>query len=765
MRFAVLATFLAAPCAAAEPNAASVEFFEHKIRPVLAENCFSCHGARKQEAGLRLDSREGLLKGSDAGPVVVPSDPGKSKLIKAVRHEGRVRMPQGGKKLPADAIDSLTAWVKLGAPYPASAKPAVAVADARQHWAFQPVKAVEPPVCKEAVPTSIDRFVLAKLEAEGKSLAPPADKRTLIRRAYFDLIGLPPTAKEIDEFLADASPDDYEKLIDRLLASPHYGERQARHWLDLARYADTKGYVFTEDRNYPFAYTYRDWVVRAFNEDVPYDRFVTLQLAADRVNPADKRDLAAMGFLTLGRRFLNNTPDIIDDRIDVTCRTFLGLTVGCARCHDHKYDPIPAADYYSLYGVFASSVEPKDLPLIGEVERTPEVIAFETELKKREDEYNAFKAKFRAAKLGAILGVAGPANVALRDNERILNRAERNQLQEQRKKIDAFQAKSPVAPPRAMVLNDAPQPTEPYVFLRGNPGNHGPNVPRQFLSALSGPERKPFTDGSGRLELAKAIADPKNPLTARVLVNRVWVTHFGQGLIRTPSDFGTRSDPPTHPELLDWLAAEFVRGGSSVKKLHRLVMLSRTYRQASEVPAEMAKQDPENRLLTHQNRRRLDFEAMRDGMLLVAGRLDHAVGGKPVDLFKEPFPRRRSVYGFIDRQNLPGTLRVFDFAGPDQHSPQRFTTTVPQQALFLLNSPFVIEQARALAARPEVASRTQPMEKVRELYRAAYGRAPDADEAAATLEFVRGVTTSSGLNCWEQLAQVLLLGNEFAFVD
>jgi hypothetical protein len=554
-------------------------------------------------------------------------------------------------------------------------------------------------------------------------------------------------------------------LIDRLLASPHYGERQARHWLDLARYADTKGYVFTEDRNYPFAYTYRDWVVRAFNEDVPYDRFVTLQLAADRVNPADKRDLAAMGFLTLGRRFLNNTPDIIDDRIDVTCRTFLGLTVGCARCHDHKYDPIPAADYYSLYGVFASSVEPKDLPLIGEVDRTPEVIAFETELKKREDEYNAFKAKLRTAKLSAIGGVTGPASAALRDNERIFNRAERNQLQEQRKKIDAFQANSPVAPPRAMVLNDAPQPTEPYVFLRGNPGNHGPNVPRRFLSALSGPERKPFTDGSGRLELAKAIADPKNPLTARVLVNRVWAAHFGQGLVRTPSDFGTRSDPPTHPELLDWLAAEFVRGGSSVKKLHRLVMLSRTYRQSSEVPAEMAKQDPENRLLTHQNRRRLDFEAMRDGMLLVAGRFDPIVGGKPVDLFKEPFPRRRSVYGFIDRQNLPGTLRVFDFAGPDQHSPQRFTTTVPQQALFLLNSPFVIEQARALAARPEVAFRTQPEDKVRELYRAAYGRAPDADEATAALDFIRGVTTSSGLNCWEQMAQVLLLGNEFAFVD
>jgi hypothetical protein len=637
------------------------------------------------------------------------------------------------------------------------------------HWAYQPVKRVEPPACKNADGlTALDRFAQARLEEKGLTLSPDADPRTLIRRAYFDLIGLPPTPEEIEEFAKESAARPqaaWEALIDRLLASPHYGEAQARHWLDLARFADTKGYVFTEDRSYPYAYTYREWVIRAFNEDLPYDRFTMLQLAADRMNPADKRDLAAMGFLTLGRRFLNNIHDIIDDRMDVTCRTFLGLTVACARCHDHKYDPIPSKDYYSIYGVFASSVEPKDLPLIGEPERTPESVRFEAELKKREEERDALRSRLRTAKLGAIAGLAGPAAGALQDAERILNRDDRNKLTEAQKKIDVFKAASPFAPPRAMVLNDGPI-NSPYVFVRGNPGNHGPSVPRQFLEVLSGAVRQPFTDGSGRLELAKAIADPKNPLTARVMVNRIWMTHFGHGLVRTPSDFGLRSEPPTHPELLDCLANEFIKSGWSVKKMHRLIMLSRAYRQSSAVSEELARLDPENRLLAHMNRRRLDFEQTRDAMLQVAGRLDTAIGGRSVDIFKEPFPRRRTVYSYIDRQNLPGTMRVFDFASPDTHSPQRFTTTVPQQALFLLNSPFVIEQARALVARPDVAAKDQPAAKVDALYQLTLGRAPHSNERDLALQFVAvPIEVRSKLGVWEQLAQVLLLSNEFAFVD
>lgn len=898
MRFvtAVLVALSCAAARAAEPPPAAIEFFERKVRPLLIENCTSCHGEKKQEASLRLDTREGLLKGSDKGPIIVTGEPDASRLIKAIQYAGEPKMPPKGK-LPPDAIEALVAWIKLGAPYPASTsdKPTV---DPKKHWSFQPV--TKPAVPEGESRHPIDRFVLSNLKAKGQKYSPVADKRTLIRRTYFDLINLPPTADEIEAFERDASPDAYEKLIDRLLASPHYGEAQARRWLDYARYADTKGYVFTEDRNYPYAYTYRDWAIRAFNEDMPYDRFIQLQIAADRLKPEDPRDLAAMGFLTLGRRFLNNVHDIIDDRLDVTCRTFMGLTVACARCHDHKYDPIPAADYYSLYGVFASSTEPKDLPLIGDVQRTAEVIAFEKELQKKEEEVKSLTKKLLAIQIEklrkpeiiaayllavrdlqgtpnerasgylrerdlnstalqrwrdylheankdhspvfaplkalqaisdsefakkapdalaailaskdpkkpinplvikafegtkptafkevaaiygkliashwlaptdpavfpqneiiAVLGAGGPIDVPLADAEKIFNRDDRNKVNDLKKKVDAFKAASPAAPPRAMVLADGPG-YSPYVFLRGNPGNRGPAVKKQFLEILSGDGRKPFTDGSGRLEFAKAIADPKNPLTARVMVNRIWGIHFGLGLVRTPSDFGIRSDPPTHPSLLDWLASEFIESGWSVKKMHRLIMLSDVYKQRSDVSESMVKTDAENRLLGRQNRKRIDFEGLRDGMLLTAGDLDRTIGGKAVDIFKEPFSRRRTIYGFIDRQNLPGTFRIFDFASPDTHSPQRFITTVPQQALFLMNSPFVMEQSRKLVARPEIASKSALEEKLTALFRITYGRKPSEEEISLSRTFLE---QSPEKTRWELFAQALLLGNDFAFVD
>ncbi|MDB5313701.1 MAG: Planctomycete cytochrome [Gemmataceae bacterium] len=915
---------IAAPASAVEPaktpggptpagTPEQVEFFEKKVRPVLAEQCYSCHGAKKQSAGLRLDTADGMKKGADNGPVVVPGDPARSRLVASVKRAGDFPMPPKAA-LPADTVAALTEWVKMGAPFPEAAG-TQAVADPRKHWAFQPIK--DPPLPQLRDPrgevrNEIDRFVLAKLEEKGLAAAPRADKRTLIRRAHFDLLGLPPTADEVDAFEKDDSPQAFEKLVDKLLASPHYGERWGRYWLDVARYADTKGYVFQEDRNFPYAYTYRDYVIRSFNEDKPFDRFVVDQLAADKLPLGDdKRPLAAMGFLTLGRRFLNNTPDIIDDRIDVVSRGLMGLTVACARCHDHKFDPVPIKDYYSLYGVFASSVEPKEPPLIGGAPRTPEVEAFEKELAKREVNYTAEVAKrhglavaklrsadsvaeyvravldargkpgdqiqgfvrdrdltgfvfarwraylteqlkqhspvfsplaqlrdipetdfaakapaviaglgadpavlkaladakpktFReaAAAVGkviagatkdqpallAVLGPGGPTDIPVADAEKIFNRLDRDQLAAVRQKIDAFKASSPAAPPRAHVLNDTPSPVEPVVFLRGNPGNRGPAVPRQMPEVVAGAARKPFTDGSGRLELARSIVSPDNPLTARVFVNRVWIGHFGQGLVRTPSDFGVRSDPPTHPELLDWLAKRFMQDGWSVKQLHRRIMLSATYQQASsaERGARNAEQkatnsgssvphsalrdsrsdDPDNRLLAHQNRRRLDFEALRDSFLAAAGRLDPAVGGRPVDLFNVPFPARRTVYGLIDRSNFPGTFRSFDVASPDQHSPQRFLTTVPTQALFLLNSPFVAEQAKALANRPEVVAAKSADEKLTKLYRAALGRNTTRDELALGREFVgAGAQGGAAFGKWEQFAQVLLLSNEFAFVD
>jgi hypothetical protein len=892
---------LPAHAPAADPTPAQIEYFEKSIRPILAENCYTCHGEKKQSGGLRLDTSTGLKSGIDGQPILVAGEPAKSKIIRSVSRQGDFPMPPK-KPIPPEAVAALTDWVKSGAAYP-SDQAAKTGRNPREHWAFQPVKPPTVPVvpgAKAAVQNEIDSFVLATLSKKGLTGSPRADRRTLIRRAYIDLIGLPPTAAAVDEFEKDSDPKAWEKLITRLLASPRYGERWGRYWLDLARYADTKGYILQEDRNFPYAYTYRDYVIRSFNEDKPYDRFILEQLAADKLDLGDdKRPLAALGFLTLGRRFLNNTHDIIDDRIDVVTRGLMGLTVTCARCHDHKYDPIPTADYYSLHGVFLSSTEPRELPLIEEVERTPELIAFEKEVKKRETAYNAelekryrshlrtlresavvaeylrgalnsrgkddrplqmfarerdlipyalvrwreFLAKearnwspvfgplvllsdlpekdfarksaeviaglgkdpkkpvnrlivralreanpktFKdtAIAVAAVIAAApltgppsadeievfkvwekgGPIDIPVADAERLRNRADREALNALKRKVDEFKANSPAAPPRAHVLNDSAKPSEPVVFIRGNQDNRGPAVPRQAPAVIA-PTRKPFTEGSGRLELARAIASPDNPLTARVFVNRVWAGHFGDGLVRTPSDLGTRSEPPTHPELLDWLAARFIREGWSVKKLHRLIMLSETYQQSSAVSADMHRLDPDNQLLSHQNRRRLDFEALRDSFLSVSGKLDTKMGGKPVDLFNRPFSARRTVYGVIDRTNFPGTMRTFDVASPDQHAPSRFETTVPQQALFLMNSPFVTEQAKALAARPEVVDARSPTEKVEALYKLALGRRPTSAESELAVEFVGDEEPKAGFGRWEQLAQVLLLSNEFAFVD
>jgi hypothetical protein len=726
-----------------------VEFFESKIRPVLADRCFKCHGADKQKGGLRLDSKQAMLRGGVSGPAVVPSKPGESLLLQALEQQGELKMPPDDK-LAAETVAHFKEWIKLGAPWPGSSAQIAEEAAWKKHWAFRAVQQPAEPRVEhsERVQTPLDAFVLAELEKRGWNLAAPADRRTLLRRASFDLIGLPPTAAEVDAFEQDTAPDAFAKVLDRLLASPRYGERWGRHWLDVARYADTKGYVFTEERRYAYAYTYRDYVIKAFNDDLPYDQFILEQLAADRLaaegQSTDPSRMAAMGFLTLGRRFLNNQHDIIDDRIDVTTRGLLGLTAACARCHDHKFDPIPTKDYYSLYGIFASSTEPKEGPLLAPPEQTPEFVAFDKELKAREQAVADFKEKNKS-ELAA------------------KNRKFRDELTALQKKVDAWKAASPAAPPRAMVLVDLPQPREPHVLLRGNPGNVGPKVPRQFLAVLAGDKRQPFKKGSGRLELAQAIASPDNPLTARVLVNRVWLHHFGQGLVRTPSDFGLRSEPPTHPALLDYLAARFVADGWSIKKLHKLIMLSSVYQQAGGAAAE----DPENRLLAHMSRRRLDFEAMRDALLFVSGQLDTKQGGPAVEMFEAKPSKRRTVYGFIDRQNLPGMLRTFDFANPDTSNPQRYETTVPQQALFLMNNPFVQEQAKQLIKRGELSGLSDGVAKIRALYRIVFGRQPDDREMELGQHFLQ--TTSgnagSGLSPWEQYAQVLLLANEFAFVD
>ncbi len=860
--------------AEATGDRAGVEFFEAKIRPVLADKCYRCHSAEseKNKAHLFLDSREGMLTGGDSGPAMVVGQPDKSRLIEALRYRNEDMQMPPKEQLPEAVVQDFATWVKMGAPDPRPPK-AAAKTDARAgiaaatktHWAFQPLAPVSVPTVTHAAQarSPIDALVWAKLEPVGLQLAPPAERRTLLRRATLDLTGLPPAEAEVEAFLADHAADAFAKVIDRLLSSPRYGERWGRYWLDVARYADTKGYVFEEDRHYPFAYTYRDWVVGAINDDLPYDRFLVEQIAADQLPLGDdKRALAALGFLTLGRRFLNQTPDIIDDRIDVVCRGTMALTVGCARCHDHKFDAIPTKDYYSLYGVFDSSHEPKDLPLLGHQEASEDSRAFERELAKTQAETDAFIAKRRteilahlrepaviadyllaahdaaaangkdfdslvqkrnlrhelvrrwqaalktageadavlapwvayahlaegefAAKAGAVAakltgmalnpliakafagaapdslkavatrygaalaaadgeqpkadaptevlrqllrGADAPPAVALKDAERVLfDGDDHKKLRDLRKKSDELTATHPGSPPRAMALEDLPNPHNTHVFVRGSPSNPGDEVPRQFLAVIAGPERKPFSKGSGRLELAQAIASPSNPLTARVFVNRVWAHHFGSGLVRTPSDFGLRSDPPLNRELIDWLARRFIDDGWSLKKLHRVIMLSAVYQQGSDNPSADAKIDPDNARLWHFNRQRLDFEGMRDSLLVVSGDLDLRMGGRAVDLTTPPYTTRRTLYGLIDRQNLANVFRTFDFASPDAHSPQRYQTSVPQQSLFLMNSPFVVEQARRLAKLSEDAG-ADPTARIQRLYRQVYARAASAEEA------------------------------------
>jgi hypothetical protein len=852
-----------------------VELFEKKIRPVLVEQCYECHsaGAKKLKGGLKLDSRDGVKKGGESGKaLVVAGDPEASLLIRAIRYsDPDLQMPPK-KALAASVVRDFEEWVRMGAPDPRDAaevkNSAKAQVDAAAHWAFQPLRASAPPSPEYRRGSEIDSFVTEKLRGAGLTLSAPADKRTLIRRAYYDLIGFPPSFADVETFERDQSSDAFAKVVDRLLASPRYGERWGRYWLDLARYADTKGYVYgdREDARFVHSHNYRDWVIKSLNDDMTYDRFLALQIAADQADGARREDLAALGFLTVGRRFLGVIPDIIDDRIDVVTRTTQGLTVSCARCHDHKFDPIPTQDYYSLYGVFAGSFE-KIVP-IAESARTPQGLAYEAELKKREGKLaEVFKKKCeevaerarkrtadylvavldlhnqpdelfyefrdgnslypvitrqwqqyifergrawdpvwglwhefskfgereftsRAAQLadslassrfdrpvnaliakaivdakptsmadvaraygkalvegakeqaelrevlhGADSPVLVPAG-AIPDLEIYFDEGTRVELAKLQWEIDKWHIDAPGATPQAVVLEDRPKQENPRVFRRGNPMNKGEEVPRRYLEVIAGKDRKPFTYRSGRLEMARAIASRENPLTARVMVNRVWAWHFGRGLVATTSDFGLRAEAPTHPGLLDWLAQRFMDEGWSLKKLHRMIMLTSTYQQSSADNDAGLMKDPENKLLWRFTPRRLDFESMRDSLLHAGGELDLTMGGRPAEMFGSSPMKRRAVYGRVDRQFLPGTFRTFDFASPDLHTPQRVDTTVPQQALFMMNSPFVVERARALAGRKDVAAIVDPAARVRKLYEILYQREPTPSQIASAVEYV-----------------------------
>ncbi|HMJ88854.1 MAG TPA: PSD1 and planctomycete cytochrome C domain-containing protein, partial [Candidatus Acidoferrum sp.] len=722
----------AAAVNAAEPTKAQIEFFESKVRPVLANNCYKCHStsAEKVKAGLLLDSREGVLKGGDSGAVIVPGDPEKSLLIKAVRYtDPDLQMPPKDKKLTEQQINDLAAWVKMGAPDPRT--PTAAQKEWKdpsvKHWAWQPLKKSEPPMVKQSawIRTPIDNFIVAGLEEKALAPSPLADKQTLIRRAYFDLIGLPPTPVEVEAFVKDTSPNAWERVIDHLLASPRYGERWGRHWLDTARYADTKGEIRRqrEDPNYPFAWTYRDYVIRSFNEDKPYNVFIAEQIAADKLSTSsqNKSNLAALGFLTLGERFQGMQHDIINDRIDVVTKGFLGLTVSCARCHDHKFDPISQMDYYSLHGIFASSREPDIEPII-------ENIAQDADYK---DYYEKRMALYRE-KQG--LETRFIALRRKRDPQAI--RELQKEIRQNVGRTAQLEMTHSGAPARAMVLEDSPKPKDSPVFIRGEAENKGPSVPRRFLEVIAGPNRPEFKNGSGRLELAGSIANKNNPLTPRVMINRIWQHHFGEGFVSTPDDFGTMSEAPSHPELLDYLSMQFINNGWSIKKIHKQIMMSAVYQQSSANNPRYAQIDPNNRLLWRANIRRLEFESVRDSLLAIGGTLDTQIYGRPVDLFKEPYSNRRSVYGFLDRQNPADTLVNFDFANPDMTNGKRHQTTVPQQALFFMNNPLVVESAKHLVSRSDFSALASDEQRIRFLYQTIYQRTPSSEEVELGLDFI-----------------------------
>ena len=762
-------------------------FFELKVRPVLARHCFKCHGGDKTGGGLRVDTREALLKGGERGPAVVPGRAADSLLASALRHDEQagVKMPPDGK-LPEDVRADLAAWIDAGAPWPAARPGQPDAFAASRHWAFRPVKAVEPP----PDPTGwadhpIDRFVAAKWRERGLTPAPPAGRRALARRVFFDLIGLPPTPDEMRAFLADEAPDAFARLVDRLLASPHYGERWGRHWLDVVRYADTAG----DNADYPVpeARLYRDYVIDSFNADKPYDRFVREQLAGDLLAARGPREDYAEGviattYLGLSRRYLTAPYEhwhlTLEDVLDTTGRAFLGLTLRCARCHDHKYDPVSTRDYYALYGVFAST----RFPYAGSEEFASQKRPREHFVALVPPEEAAPRLEERARKVAELT-----AAVARAEKEKS------SRLAAARAELEAWRRTNlPPGLPGAYAVGEG-KPVDAAVQVGGDPDKPGPVVRRGVPRFLDGPKIPVIPEGqSGRLQLAEWLTGPRHPLTARVLVNRIWQHHFGRGLVATPSNFGLRGEAATHPELLDWLAAEFLASpgpqpgeGWSIKRVHRLILSSKTYQLASTHEEAQAARDPGNVWYGRFDRRRLDAEAIRDALLAVGGNLDRRRPGPhpfpPITAwgwtqhtpFKDVYPSaHRSVYLMTQRLQRHPFLALFD--GPDTNvsTDVRTTATVPLQALFLRNNPFVEEQARGLARRLLVTT-TDPDGRLTLACELCWGRSPTAGETDAAREYLARYrqgqtdpgTTGGEEGAWASLARVLLASNEFVYVD
>lgn len=787
-----LALLLAAvPAIAAEPTAEQLRFFETRIRPVLVDRCQKCHGPEKEWGNLRVDSREALLSGGDRGPSIVPGSPDESLLIRAVRRiDEDIAMPEKDEKLSDEQIADLEAWISDGAHFPAAKPDDKKKYRDPKHWAFQPVVDPELPEVKDAawVRSPLDRFVLAKLEAAGLKPAPPADKRTLIRRATFDLTGLPPTPEEVAAFLADDESQAFARLVDRLLDSPAYGERWGRHWLDVARYADSNG--LDENICHGNAWRYRDYVVASFNRDKPYRQFVQEQLAGDLLPASDDairgEQLIATGFLSIGPKVLAEVDetkmqmDIVDEQIDTVGRAFLGLTFGCARCHDHKFDPIETADYYGLAGIFKSTKTMDSYTKIAKWHENELPDPAASALKAAHD------AKVAAQKATIEKLVADATAAASSAEEAKFSEETKTQLKKLRDDLTALEKAAPEMP-SAMGVTQQPVADVP-LHIRGSHLKLGEVVPRRVpvvFTSLEAPQFPP--QDSGRLELARWLTDDRHPLTYRVIVNRVWRWHFGKGLVRTTDNFGMLGELPTHPELLDWLAQRFVERGTSLKELHRLIMLSSTYQQSGQPDAATAAADLENRLWGRAEVRRLEAEAVRDALLAVGGKLDRTVGGSLLQHVKnrEFFfdhtskdktsydSNRRSLYLPVVRNNVYDIFQLLDYPDAAVTSGDRATTTIAPQALLMLNSELVAQASSNLGERV-LAADGDNSQRIALLHSLAYGREATQAETEAAQGFLAAVDQALLVKepdaakrsrlAWDSLCQTVLAANEFIYL-
>ncbi|NNC86886.1 MAG: DUF1549 domain-containing protein [Akkermansiaceae bacterium] len=803
---------------ASAPTAEQIAYFEKRVRPVLVEHCYECHSAEgKTKGGLRLDTREATLRGGDSGPAIVPGKPGESLLVAAIRHTDEdLKMPEK-KKLSDRAIADLAKWVAMGAPDP---RQETAGADSfvvqeidlekgREFWAFQPpVEAPAPKVKAHAWPRSVtDRFLLAAMEAKGLQPVADADRRTLARRMYFDLTGLPPTPAQLRAFLDDDAPDAAGRLVDQLLASPHFGERWGRHWLDVARYSESNG--MERNFTYPHAWRYRDYVIEAFNKDKPYDQFIREQIAGDLLDDGDapgstaEERLVATGFLALGPKQLNErdkqvfTMDLVDEQIDASTRAVLGLTVSCARCHDHKFDPIGMEDYYALAGIFTSSRtlygtqggggnrQASGLMALGEDGPGLEKARQEHQKKVAAEQKRLAQANKRLANLRK-----QAARSKARQKEAMEERMDemREQTAELKGRLGELRKNAPPLPAYAMGATEGGSPGDCRICLRGDPKKRGPQVARGYLRVVevaSAPP--PAGDASGRKELAQWLTSPENPLTARVMVNRIWHHLFGTGLVRTVDNFGLMGERPVNRDLLDHLAVQFMDDGWSVKETVRRLMRTRAYQLSGRHDARNFEIDPENRHCWQMSHRRLGAEAIRDAILLAGGKLELAPyeGSVVQELGNVNFGRQqanldgksasvanhRSIYLPIIRNAVPEALRVFDFAEPSLIVGNRPVTNVPTQALYMLNDPFVLEHTGHLAARV-LEEGGDASRRVDRAYLLTLSRRPEPSERERALALVDAIRTGLDTGdqaerertAWAALAQSLIGSAEFRYL-